>query len=97
MVEYYKWADKKIIDLLTPLDDQTFNKKVEITRKSLRDLSEHIMAYFDLYINPNLKFNDVIAKYNKMSKDKLLESWEKIVISFVDKVLSKDFNEKVDT
>ena len=93
MIEFYKWADNKIIDLLQKTSEEDFNKK--ITQRSLRDLSEHMMVYLEWYLHPEKSFEEIMNSYKSLSKDQVLDLWKTTVSNFVDTVLSKNENEKV--
>lgn len=95
MIAYYKYADLRVIDLLKSMDDQDFSKKIGNTQKSCRDLVEHIMVYYNLFISPEKSYTSLMEEYSNLSKDELLNLWTEIVTEFVKSVLERESNKKI--
>ena len=86
--KYYEWADNRIIALLENLDEELFVKILEGTQRSLRDLVEHLVVYYEyfLYKKTKVSFKSLQEKLKKMDKRELLNHWKKVMKEFSKKV-----------
>jgi uncharacterized damage-inducible protein DinB len=86
--KYYEWADNRIIALLAPLDEELFEEKMKGTKRSLRDLSEHLVVYYEYFLRRKEKvsFKSLQEKLKKMDKKALLNHWKNIINEFSETV-----------
>lgn len=82
--KYYEWADKRIIALLEKADEKLFVKKLEGNKRSLRDLAEHLVVYYEyfLYKKNKVSFKKLQEKLKTMGKQELLDYWKKVMKEF---------------
>jgi len=82
--EYYEWADNRIIALLEPLEEELFVKTLEGTQKSLRDLAEHLIVYYEYFVfrKSRIPFKSLQEKLTIMDKQELLNHWGKVIKEF---------------
>lgn len=84
---YYYWADKRIIEMLEDISDEQFNLKLENTELSIRDLSIHLVYYYELWLQHMAsdewpQTNKLIAEIKSENRKGLLERWKKSVIDY---------------
>ena len=82
--KYYEWADNRIIILLEKLDEELFVKFPDGTQRSLRDLVEHLVVYYEYFSFKKTKvsFKALQEKLKKMDKPELLNHWKKVMKEF---------------
>lgn len=81
---YYEWADNRVITLLESLDEESFAKVPEGIQRSIRDLAEHLIVYYEYYAHRDRKvpFKSLQAKLKKMDKAGLLNHWKQALKDF---------------
>lgn len=86
--KYYEWADSRIISLLDAVDEELFVKILDGTQKSLRDLVEHLVVYYEyfLYKETKVSFRKLLEKLKKMKKKELLSHWKNVMKEFSEAV-----------
>jgi uncharacterized damage-inducible protein DinB len=91
---YYEWADSRVIVLLENVDEELFVNKLKGTRRSLRDLVEHLIVYYEyfLYRKTRVSFKKLQEKLKTMEKQKLLDHWKNVMKEFAGAV--DKFNEE---
>ena len=62
--KFYNWADNKIIPILETLNEETFTKTLEGTQKSIRDLVEHFVVFYEFFSlrKEKISFRDLQEK-----------------------------------
>jgi uncharacterized damage-inducible protein DinB len=86
--KYYEWADSRIIVLMEKVGEELFVNKLKGTRRSLRDLVEHLIAYYEYFLfrKTNVSFKKLQEKLKTMEKQELLKHWQNIMKEFSEAV-----------
>ncbi len=81
--KYYKWADNRIILLLENMDEKLFTKTVKGVDRSVRDLAEHLIVYYDYFLKKDkVEFTAMQENLKSMNKQELLDHWKEAVGGF---------------
>lgn len=85
--KYYEWADGRIIGLLDKMDEGHFSEKVRGADRSVRELAEHLIVYYDYFLTKEKeRFLEIQESLKKMDKNELLDFWKKAVGKFAEAV-----------
>lgn len=86
--KYYEWADYRIIALLETLEEELFIKVLAGTQRSLRELVEHLIVYYEYFVykKTNVPFKSLEEKLKMMNKRELLNHWKKAIKEFSEAV-----------
>ncbi|MDH5401201.1 MAG: hypothetical protein OEZ01_06640 [Candidatus Heimdallarchaeota archaeon] len=81
---YYRWADTKVIELLSTLSEEEFNQESEGSKKSIAKLIQHLVLYYEINLHTYQKgiYDDIKLKLSKMDQSQLLTHWKEIIIRF---------------
>jgi uncharacterized damage-inducible protein DinB len=93
--KYYEWADKRVIALLEALDDELFGKVLKGIDRSIRDLAEHLIFYYEYYLHRKNKLSSktLKVKLKGMDKNALLKHWKQALKEFSETV--ENFGEEL--
>jgi len=95
--KYYEWADNRIITLLENVEEESFVKILAGTQRSLRELAEHLIVYYEYFVYRKTKvsFKALQKKLKIMSKQELLNHWKKAIKEFSEAVTNSK-EDKID-
>ena len=81
--KFYEWADRRIIGLLENMDEELFTKPVPGVDRSVRDMAEHLIVYYDYFLKKDkVEFLAMQENLKGMNKQALLEHWKNAVGEF---------------
>lgn len=82
--DFYIWADEKIRGEIEKIDYDNYNKVIDGTKRSIKDLVLHIIAMYDFFFafQTGISYDQAIKNAGELARSELMSYWENITLKF---------------
>ena len=82
--DFYVWADEKICSTVEKISNDDYNRIIDGTDRSIRDLILHVISMYDFFFaaQTGIPYDQALENASKLSRSGLIDYWKDIITKF---------------